>query len=57
MHVLHCRLMEGWMIATLESLGFVVGRGAGQTAFMGDGAPYHEFRCSWQRDRFRETAR
>ena len=57
MHVLHCRLMEGWMIATLESLGFTVGRGAGQTAYMGEGAPYHEFRCSWQRERFRETAR
>jgi hypothetical protein len=48
MHRLHGRMMEGWMIATMESLGFVVSNGR-QSAFMGEGAPYHEFRCSWTR--------
>jgi hypothetical protein len=48
---LHCRLMVGWMIATMESLGFLVNGDARQTQFMGDGAPYHEFHCSWQRRR------
>ncbi len=51
MHRLHCRLMEGWMIATMESLGFRVNDDACQSAFMGDGDPYHEFRCSWRRAR------
>ena len=49
MHPLHCRLMEGWMISTMQTLGFSVGGDARQTKFMGDGAPYHEFRCTWQR--------
>jgi hypothetical protein len=48
MHRLHCRMMEGWMIATMESLGFVVAD-ARQIAFMGQGAPHHEFRCTWTR--------
>jgi hypothetical protein len=48
---LHCRLMEGWMISTMESLGFAVGDDARQTLFMGDGAPHHEFRCTWRRGR------
>jgi hypothetical protein len=51
MHRLHCRLMEGWMIATMETLGFEVANDARQTLFMADGAPYHEFCCSWQRAR------
>ncbi len=51
MHRLHARLMEGWMISTMESLGFAVAKGARQTQFMGDGAPHHEFRCKWQRAR------
>lgn len=49
MHRLHGRLMEGWMISTMESLGLVVDPGARQTLFMGDGAPHHEFRCTWRR--------
>jgi hypothetical protein len=48
MHRLHCRMMEGWMVATMESLGFVVAN-ARQSAFMTQGAPYHEFRCTWTR--------
>ncbi|MEZ4222289.1 MAG: hypothetical protein R3B13_15235 [Polyangiaceae bacterium] len=48
---LHCQLMEGWMIATMESLGLEVLPGARQTAFMGDGARYHEFCCSWRLQR------
>lgn len=49
MHRLHGRLMEGWMISTMESLGLRVDPGACQILFMGDGAPHHEFRCSWRR--------
>lgn len=49
MHRLHGRLMEGWMISTMESIGLVVDPGACQTSFMGDGAPHHEFRCTWRR--------
>ena len=49
MHRLHGRLMEGWMISTMESLGLRVDPGARQTLFMGDGAPHHEFRCTWRR--------
>jgi hypothetical protein len=48
---LHGRLMEGWMISTMESLGLRVDPGARQTLFMGDGAPHHEFRCSWRQAR------
>ncbi len=55
MHRLHCVLMEAWMISTMESLGFAVGADARQTMFMGDGDPYHEFRCTWQRKRDAET--
>jgi hypothetical protein len=50
MHVLHCKLMEGWMVSTMRVLGFVCSD-ARQTAFMGKGDAYHEFACRWSRDR------
>jgi hypothetical protein len=49
MHRLHCKLMEGWMISTMESLGLRVGPDARQTKVAGQGAPYHEFWCTWSR--------
>lgn len=49
MHRLHCKLMEGWMISTMESLGLRVGPDARQTRIAGQGAPYHEFWCTWSR--------
>jgi hypothetical protein len=47
----HCRLMEGWMISTMETIGFRVGKDAMESACMSKGGPYHEFRCSWTRSR------
>lgn len=50
MHVLHCKLMEGWMVSTMRVLGFMC-TDARQTAFMGKGDAYHEFACRWSRGR------
>jgi hypothetical protein len=47
----HCRLMEGWMIATMETIGFSVGPGARETACPSRGAAHHEFVCVWTRGR------
>jgi hypothetical protein len=49
MHPTHCRLMEGWMIATMATIGFRVGEGAGETRCTSKGDPYHEFSCTWTR--------
>jgi hypothetical protein len=45
----HCRLMEGWMIATMRSIGFYVNNDAFERKCMSTGAPYHEFHCTWQK--------
>jgi len=45
----HCRLMEGWMISTMEQLGLRVGPGARETECASRGGRYHEFRCTWSR--------
>jgi hypothetical protein len=44
----HCRLMEGWMTAAMESMGVEVLPGAGETQCTSRGGPYHEFRCEWR---------
>jgi hypothetical protein len=49
MHPAHCRLMEGWMITTMATIGFHVNNDAMETACTSNGDPYHEFRCSWTR--------
>lgn len=49
MDLAHCRLMEGWMIGAMDHLGATVNDDGRQTAFMGDGDPYHEFACTWRR--------
>ena len=45
----HCRLMEGWMISTMENIGFRVSEDAMESACTSRGAPHHEFVCSWQK--------
>jgi hypothetical protein len=47
----HCRLMEGWMISTMETLGFTVSAGARERACTSRGADVHEFSCRWLRGR------
>lgn len=45
----HCRLMEGWMIATMETIGFRVSRDASERICASKGGPHHEFVCTWTR--------
>lgn len=43
----HCRLMEGWMISTMNALGVDVSDDASESACTSRGDAFHEFRCSW----------
>lgn len=45
----HCELMEGWMIATMEKIGVVIGKDARETACASRGEAHHEFACTWRR--------
>ena len=45
----HCRLMEGWMIATMDALGIKVHADGRETRCTSRGDPYHEFSCTWSR--------
>jgi len=45
----HCRLMEGWMIATMAALGLRVSESAGEPLCTSRGDPHHEFSCSWSK--------
>jgi hypothetical protein len=49
MHPAHCRLMEGWMISTMATIGFRVNDDARETKCTSRGHPYHEFTCTWTR--------
>jgi hypothetical protein len=49
MHPHHCQLMAGWMISTMETIGFRVNEDARETRCMSRGAPFHEFSCTWTR--------
>jgi hypothetical protein len=49
MHPTHCRLMEGWMIATMEAIGCKVNDDARETQCMSRGGAFHEFFCTWSR--------
>lgn len=51
MHPVHCRLMEGWMIATMSTIGFEVSPDSRETACATRGAPYHEFSATWVKKR------
>jgi hypothetical protein len=44
----HCRLMEGWMISTMDSIGYHVNDDARESQCQSRGGPYHEFRCTWR---------
>lgn len=48
MSPLHCRLMEGWMVATMEEIGARVLKYE-ESKCMSKGGPCHEFICSWQK--------
>jgi hypothetical protein len=48
MSPLHCRLMEGWFVATLEEIGVRLLRWE-ESKCMSKGDPCHEFACSWQK--------
>jgi len=49
MHPAHCKLMEGWMATTMDTIGFRVSSNARETTCVGRGGPYHEFSCTWDR--------
>jgi len=49
MHPVHCRLMEGWMIATMENIGYVVEPGSRETKCMSRGHDVHEFTARWRK--------
>lgn len=49
MSPLHCRLMEGWMVSAMDSLGAEVLPGARETSCMSRGAAFHEFSCTWRK--------
>jgi hypothetical protein len=53
----HCRLMEGWMVSTMRSIGFYVNDDAFEQKCMSTGGPYHEFHCTWQKRSTRGSAR
>lgn len=47
MHPVHCRMMEGWMIATMRTIGFEVSERSRETACTARGGPFHEFTATW----------
>ena len=56
MNPAHCRLMEGWMISTMRSIGFYVNDDAFERKCMSTGDPYHEFHCSWEQRSSRRSS-
>jgi hypothetical protein len=49
MHPIHCRLMEGWMIATMENIGYLVQPGSRETQCVSRGGTCHEFTATWRK--------
>lgn len=47
----HCRLMEGWMVATMATIGCIVEPGSRETTCVHEGGPFHEFSAKWTRAR------
>jgi hypothetical protein len=47
----HCRLMEGWMISTMATIGFRASDDARETRCASQGAAFHEFVCTWKKAR------
>jgi hypothetical protein len=52
----HCRLMEGWMQSTMETIGFRLNPGAGETECPSRGGQYHEFQCTWRDAKHRDSS-
>lgn len=48
---LHCQLMEGWMISTMDALGLAVHDDGRETRCTSRGDAFHEFTCSWSKKR------
>lgn len=48
MHPGHCRLMEGWMIQAMATIGATVHDDASETRCMSRGDDCHEFSCTWE---------
>lgn len=44
---IHCRLMEGWMLKTMATIGCKVLPGAKETACCSAGDEHHEFLARW----------
>jgi hypothetical protein len=44
---IHCRLMEGWMIKTMATIGCKVQPGSRESACTSAGDEYHEFSARW----------
>ena len=51
MHPAHCRLMEGWMISAMLTIGVRVSDDASETECTSRGGSCHEFQCTWSRAR------
>lgn len=49
MSPVHCRLMEGWMLAAMKTIGAEVLPGARETSCASRGSQFHEFTCSWRK--------
>ena len=47
MDPVHCKLMEGWMIAAMDFVGARVLPGACERQCASRGGAYHEFWCRW----------
>ncbi len=45
----HCRMMEGWMISAMNTIGVHVLPGAHESECTSRGGAYHEFTCRWTR--------
>ena len=51
MHPVHCRLMEGWMISTMENIGYRVLSGSRETECTSRGGTLHRFEARWEPSR------
>ena len=48
---IHCQLMEGWMITTMDALGLQVHDDGRETRCTSRGDAFHEFSCTWSKKR------
>jgi len=55
MHPLHCKLVAGWITASIRAIGFDITRTTVETACPSRGDPHHEFTFAWNPERRRES--